>query len=124
MTFSTFRDRLRPGTKETWTIDVAGPGGEALGVGAVEVLASMYDRSLDLFASHHPPDPLGLYPNRTGVGGVRTNLGHGSEIWTRGSGFAPVTPAPVLREDRLVFLSGREPVIHFWQLRRSGRWPP
>jgi len=67
--FSTFRDRLRPGVQETFTVQVLSARGDAA-VAAAEVLAYMYDRSLDLFAPHHPPDPLNLYPRRTGVPAV------------------------------------------------------
>ena len=43
--------------------------------GAAELLAYMYDRSLDLFAPHSPPSVLGLYPSRTSVGWARATLG-------------------------------------------------
>ena len=46
---ATFRDKLLPGAKETWSFRIKGPnkaGQEA------EVLASMYDASLDQFKSH------------------------------------------------------------------------
>lgn len=66
---ATFRDRLRPGSLETFTVRVSTAQGDAA-VAAAEVLAYMYDRSLDLFAPHAPPDPLALYPRRTGVPAV------------------------------------------------------
>ncbi|MBN1340576.1 MAG: hypothetical protein JXA03_14705 [Bacteroidales bacterium] len=44
--FNTFRDRLEPGQKEEWRITLKGENGEAL---AAEMLASMYDASLDAF---------------------------------------------------------------------------
>ena len=43
------------------------PGGKPAEKGAAELLAYMYDRSLDLFAPHRPPRLAGLYPNRTGT---------------------------------------------------------
>lgn len=45
----TFRDKLRPGEEETWSFKLSGPKGEVV---AAEVLASMYDRSLDEFTPH------------------------------------------------------------------------
>jgi hypothetical protein len=57
---STFRDKIRPGARETWRVTVRGAGAES---GAAELLAYMYDRSLDLFAAHNPPSPLQLYPS-------------------------------------------------------------
>lgn len=45
----TFRDKLQPGQKEKWTVKVSGAGNEKINA---EVLASMYDKSLDQFASN------------------------------------------------------------------------
>lgn len=45
----TFRDKLKPGTEETWTFKVKGPKGDKV---AAELLASMYDASLDAFKVH------------------------------------------------------------------------
>ena len=45
----TFRDKLKPGTDETWSFKVKGPKGEKV---AAELLASMYDASLDQFKPH------------------------------------------------------------------------
>lgn len=42
----TFRDKLQPGTNETWSFKIKGPKGEHV---AAELLASMYDTSLDQF---------------------------------------------------------------------------
>lgn len=43
---STFRDKLQPGQDETWSFKIKGPKGDKV---AAEVLASMYDASLDEF---------------------------------------------------------------------------
>ena len=45
----TFRNKIEPGTDETWEFKIKGPKGEKV---AAEVLASMYDASLDEFRSH------------------------------------------------------------------------
>lgn len=50
ITFETFRNKLSPGQKEFWKIKIKGPKGEKV---AAEMLASMYDVSLDQFASNH-----------------------------------------------------------------------
>ena len=47
LTFETFRDKLLPGQKEEWRIRIKGPQGEKV---AAEMLATMYDASLDAFA--------------------------------------------------------------------------
>ena len=45
----TFRDKLAPGTDETWAFTIKGPQGEKV---SAELLANMYDASLDAFREH------------------------------------------------------------------------
>jgi len=45
----TFRDKLQPGTDETWSFKIKGPKGDKV---SAELLASMYDASLDQFKEH------------------------------------------------------------------------
>ena len=47
--YGTFRDKLQPGQEEEWTIKIHGPKGEKV---AAEMVAGMYDASLDAFASN------------------------------------------------------------------------
>ncbi len=47
--FETFRDKLTPGQKELWKIKLKGHNGEKI---AAELLASMYDASLDALLDH------------------------------------------------------------------------
>ncbi|HVI45492.1 MAG TPA: alpha-2-macroglobulin family protein [Chitinophaga sp.] len=58
------RNKLLPGEKEKWSVQISGYKGEKV---AAEMVASMYDASLDAFRAHHwaIPDiyPV-LYPNR------------------------------------------------------------
>jgi alpha-2-macroglobulin len=58
--FSTFRNLLRPGGEETWKVKVLGPDSERV---AAELLAYMYDRSLDYFVPHGYPRIMDLYPD-------------------------------------------------------------
>jgi hypothetical protein len=46
--FETMRSKLEPGAKETWSVIVEGGGKKA-----VEMLATLYDASLDAFLPHH-----------------------------------------------------------------------
>ena len=50
LAWKTFRDKLLPGQKETWTLNVRYPDGFPANV---QLMASMYDASLDQFVSHH-----------------------------------------------------------------------
>ncbi|WP_411896018.1 alpha-2-macroglobulin family protein [Winogradskyella sp. A2] len=46
----TFRDKLQPGQDETWSFTIKGPKSDKI---SAELLASMYDASLDEFAPHN-----------------------------------------------------------------------
>ncbi len=46
----TFRDKLEPGAEETWELVVSGPAKEKV---LAEVIASMYDASLDVFSRNY-----------------------------------------------------------------------
>jgi uncharacterized protein YfaS (alpha-2-macroglobulin family) len=104
--FSTFRDRLRPGQQESWSVKVSGPSGKDLAVPAAELLAYMYDRSLDAFVPHMPPNPLNLYPRRGGLVQIFTNLDQARLVWLDSNGFTHGPSGPVFRDDRLIFLDG------------------
>lgn len=49
VSYSTFRDKILPGSEEKWSMTISGSKGEKL---ASEILVSMYDASLDQFKSH------------------------------------------------------------------------
>ena len=108
--FATFRDRLRPGSRETCRVTVAARRGD-VGAGAAELLAYMYDRSLDLFAPHDPPRPARRStPSRPRSGSLQSSLRGGGDL---GGGpaqrLSPTLPAstPTLRcRDRLTASAG------------------
>jgi len=49
ITFASFRSKLLPGQEEEWQVKIAGSKGEKV---AAELLAGMYDASLDVFMPH------------------------------------------------------------------------
>ena len=104
--FSTFRDRLRPGQQEKWSVKVSSPAGKDVAVPAAELLAYMYDRSLDSFVPHSPANPLGLYPYRGRSLQARANLGQANPLWINSNGFNRGPSAPILTSDRLQFYDG------------------
>ena len=106
LTFSTFRDKLAPGGRETWRVTVKTPGGKPAVQGAAELLAYMYDRSLDLFAPHHPPSLLNLYPNRAGTAAWDPSLGMARQAYSEDSGWTHIPSFPTFRPDGLVNISG------------------
>jgi uncharacterized protein YfaS (alpha-2-macroglobulin family) len=96
LSFASFRDRLRPGAKEAWRVEVRTVDGKPPEAGAAELLAYMYDRSLDVFAPHDPPSVLALYPNRTGTAWLRASLGERRAYHLFEDDFAQVTSPPIL----------------------------
>ncbi len=106
LSFATFRDKLVPGGRETWRVTVKTPKGTPAEKGAAELLAYMYDRSLDLFAPHRPPRLSGLYPNQTGTRAWDTGLGRAQEMFSSSSGWRDVPGFPTFRPDRLFSFSG------------------
>ncbi|HQQ77710.1 MAG TPA: alpha-2-macroglobulin family protein [Thermoanaerobaculia bacterium] len=106
VSFATFRDRLRPGQTETWRVTVKGATPDHPLREAAELLAYMYDRSLDSFTPHHPQSPLFLLPNRATPLVARATLGAAPQLWLTSSGFPPPPMPPILVGDRLKFESG------------------
>lgn len=108
--FATFRDRLRPGAKETFRVTVRDALGRAdpelTAAGAAELVAYMYDRSLDLFAPHTPPQPLQIFPMYGWHTGSRSNLGSARRLWTGGRGLGMHPTFPQLHGDRLWVIDG------------------
>ncbi len=103
--FESFRDLLRPGSRERWTVRVRGADGESLARGSAELLAYMYDRSLDIFAPHHPADPLTLYPWLVEHWPIDSTLGSRHPVWQRSDG-GGLPDYPHLQADHLKFFDG------------------
>jgi len=105
LSFSSFRDRIRPGQREKWRVTVEGTDGRSVDSEATELLAYMYDRSLDLFAPHEPPAIEALYPSTVRFDRLSTNLGMSHAVWVESG--PRVSPMQVrLHGDRLTFFDG------------------
>jgi uncharacterized protein YfaS (alpha-2-macroglobulin family) len=85
--FSTMRDKLRPGSKETWAVTIKGKNGRKIEADSFELLAYMYDKSLDAFTAHSTPSPIGIYPTNTGVNFPESELGAAILVYTNRSYF-------------------------------------
>jgi len=81
ITYSTFRDRILPGSTEKWEVKLTGQKGEKA---AAEILASMYDASLDQFYPHQWQKPA-IWPTYAGraswQGAQNFNAVHSQERW-------------------------------------------
>jgi len=105
VSFSSFRDRLQPGAKETWRVTVKGPPGARPEAAAAELLAYMYDRSLDAFAPHSAPSPMSLWPDRTQPQAAMINLGV-EVAWNLMGSLPGIDAGPSFTPDRLHFEDG------------------
>ena len=85
----TFRDKLQPGIEENWTFNIKGPKGDKV---AAELLASMYDASLDAFKSHswsfYPLSRLTYYSNNYSTAEHSFGLAHFRYYETKNQGYS------------------------------------
>ena len=84
--YATFRDKLSPGQEEEWRIKVSGPKSEKI---AAEMVATMYDASLDQFARNDwmlDVFPLDDYPQVSWV----TNGFNSQQTYIYTRGWQPV----------------------------------
>ncbi|MES2528913.1 MAG: alpha-2-macroglobulin family protein [Bdellovibrionota bacterium] len=87
VSFSTFRDKIRPGSKETWSITLRGKNDRKIGPETFELLAYMYDKSLESFGPHSPNQPISIYPTYLGSSFPESEMGPGTQIYTNLSYF-------------------------------------
>lgn len=105
LSWSTFRDRLRPGTQEKFALAVKSADGSSLDPALVEILAYMYDRSLDVFvpdASGPGGKLAGLWPYRRRLAPLMSSIRQAWPFW-RADRQVVYTEVPSLRADRLTF---------------------
>lgn len=72
--WQTFRSKLRPGQEETWSLQIKGP---KAAVKAAEMVAALYDVSLDQFYGHGFPGIAGIF--RTDWTYVSSNFTNGRQ---------------------------------------------
>jgi hypothetical protein len=99
---ATFRDKLEPGATETYRVIVRDSDGKPVGAGAAELVASMYDRSLDFFQPHPVPQVSSLYPAWGAPAEWLDNLGPAVRAWAGGRDWAEVSAWPSFRADAFV----------------------
>ena len=79
----TFRNVLRPGDQETWRVKLKSATGHQVAEDTAELLAYMYDKSLELFSEHVPPSPRNLLPGPPSRLQINDNLQQGPTVWHR-----------------------------------------
>ena len=71
LSFESFRSKLVPGQEETWTVKIKGPDAEII---SAEMVAGLYDASLDAFYSHSWRGIQNIF--RKEYSGMRSNFGN------------------------------------------------
>lgn len=102
---SSLRDKLTPGGRESFRVTVKDAKGRAVEAGAAELLASMYDRSLDLFAPFSQPRPIALFPTTTSLPPVQSSLGTTGAVWIRDEEWVKRSVARSVSGDSFVEIS-------------------
>ena len=77
---ATFRDTLRPGSRETWRVTVRAEDGRDLEE-PPELLAYMFDKSLEYFGRHSYGNPGSYFPGMRAVPIGQVNLSTGRVVW-------------------------------------------
>jgi uncharacterized protein YfaS (alpha-2-macroglobulin family) len=103
--FQTFRDLVRPGAKETWRVKVTQKGPEGAEPAAAELLAYMYDRSLDVYTQAWIPHLMNYWPHDQPTS-LHVGLGGHWAYWVRGGLLATVPPGADLHGDQLRMMIG------------------
>ncbi|MCX7944671.1 MAG: MG2 domain-containing protein [Deltaproteobacteria bacterium] len=104
--FVTFRDTMRPGSKEVFKIKVSGPDNVKSLNKITELISYMYDKSLDYFVPHRYIQIQSLYPRKTNMGSIRSNIYPTYPYWVDSNGFNPIPYGPQLLPDSLKYISG------------------
>ncbi|HVS96861.1 MAG TPA: MG2 domain-containing protein, partial [Puia sp.] len=117
--YSSYRDKTLPGSPEKWELRISGYQGERV---AAEVLAAMYDASLDQFEAHGWSVPV-VFPSfeKTEDWESRNNF---EPSYSQSRGFDVYRPLNTLKEyDRLVQVNEpRGIMIRGSRVLRGGKW--
>ncbi len=102
ISFDTYREKTLPGSKEEWKLTVSGMDGQKV---AAEMLASMYDESLDQFV-RHSWQSMNLWPIYNSYN--NWNGGQNFSVLTSFQHYYPVTSIGITAKlyDRLKYLRG------------------
>lgn len=104
--FENFREKITPNIKESWKIKVIGPNGSPVQKNVVELLASMYDRSLDIFTEHKFPLLTTLFPKSYVPPSPQKSLYMSPNLFTFNNNFYVNTTYPTFDEPSLKSISG------------------
>jgi hypothetical protein len=126
--YATFRDQLRPGTPEQWTLTVSNADGTPV---AAAALATMYDASLDVIFSRdnwffNPFPSFQMYRNFVSFIGTGNSFGYGQDPLDRGIDIkVPALPQLDLGPFRVAFsryyydMEGPPVVMEAMMMRKS-----
>jgi uncharacterized protein YfaS (alpha-2-macroglobulin family) len=83
---ASFRNKIEPGSKQEYTITISGPDKEKV---QAELLANMYDASLDALQTHDWDNLNNLYSTRRRSFSTYSDIGFGDDFWSAAYCFEP-----------------------------------
>ncbi len=99
--FEKFREKITPNVKEIWKVKIKNHKGAPVGKDAIELLASMYDKSLDLFAPHYWDGLGGFFPSVASPPATQVSLGRSDVLLSKGHGLWNYIGYPTFTEPSL-----------------------
>lgn len=103
--FTKFRDELRPGTKEKWSIKIKGPKSENLHVATAQILSFMYDKSLEAIAPYSLSNMSSIYGHSYGRSWATAEIGRAQNASLESRGFGRSYSGVGFSEDSMSFYS-------------------
>lgn len=104
--FEKFREKITPNVKEIWKVKIKNHKGAPVGKDAIELLASMYDKSLDLFAPHYWDGLGGFFPSVASPPAPQVSLGRSDVLLSKGHGLWNYIGYPTFTEPSLHSING------------------
>jgi uncharacterized protein YfaS (alpha-2-macroglobulin family) len=106
ISYEKFREKITPNVKEVWKVKIDDPQGKPVSKESVELLASMYDKSLDLFTPHNFPSFSNFFPRSFTPPFLNTSLGIGQHLFFYEESFRNYTGYPTFEDPHLMQFSG------------------
>jgi alpha-2-macroglobulin len=106
LAFEKFREKITPNMKEIWKVKIMNSKGAPVGKDAIQLLASMYDKSLDLFTPHYWDGISGFFPSVSSPAAPQVSLGRAEVLLVKGHGLYDWLSYPTFMEPSLLSING------------------
>lgn len=103
--FSKFRDELRPGVKEKWSIKIKGSDAQKMNLASAQVLSFMYDKSLEAIAPYTLTNMSSIYGRSSPRYSISIDLGQAQQAHMDSNGFTTSYHGNPFQDDSMRFES-------------------